>query len=181
MRREPSVTQVGNKIRATLEEAAGRKDLTQNARAGLFAEPLIREGTRLTHPSGAGGKGQERSLGQDSNQLPDLPLEDLTITISVIEGASKGLVYEMTQHCVTLGRTGGGADFQFNEPEASEIQCIVATRQNGVCLYDAVSVCGTYVNDQRIAAAELMHMSTFRVGSSLLLVQIRPNRLADTC
>jgi len=108
-------------------------------------------------------------------------MEDLTITISVIEGASKGLVYEMRQHCITLGRTGGGADFQFNEPEASEIQCIAAMRQNGVCLYDAVSVHGTYVNDQRIAAAELTHMSTFRVGSSLLLVKVHPNQLAVLC
>jgi pSer/pThr/pTyr-binding forkhead associated (FHA) protein len=106
-------------------------------------------------------------------------LENLTITISVIEGPSKGLVYEMREHCITLGRTGGGADFQFNEPEASEIQCIVATRQNGVCLYDAASIHGTYVNDQRIAAAELTHMSTFRVGSSLMLFSILANQKED--
>jgi pSer/pThr/pTyr-binding forkhead associated (FHA) protein len=106
-------------------------------------------------------------------------LEDLTITISVIEGPSKGLVYEMREHCITLGRTCGGADFQFNEPEVSEIQCIVATRQNGVCLYDAASIHGTYVNDQRIAAAELTHMSTFRVGSSLMLFIILANQKED--
>lgn len=103
------------------------------------------------------------------------------ITISVIEGPSRGLEYEMKERCITLGRIGGGADFQFNEPKASEIQCIVATRQNGVCLYDAVSIHGTYVNDQRIAAAELMHFSTFRVGSSVLLVRVHPNQPADIC
>ena len=108
-------------------------------------------------------------------------LKNMTITISVIEGPSKGLVYEMKGPCITLGRTGGGADFQFNEPKASGIQCIVATRQNGVCLYDAVSIYGTYVNDQRIAAAELSHLSTFRVGSSVLLVRVNPNQRADIC
>ncbi len=115
-------------------------------------------------------------------ELADSPLpDDLTITISVIEGPSKGLVYEMRKHCITLGRTGCGADFQFNEPEASEIQCILATRQNGVCLYDAASIHGTYVNNQRIAAAELTHMSTFKVGSSLLLVKVHPDQPADIC
>jgi len=87
----------------------------------------------------------------------------------------------MRERSITLGRTGGGADFQFNEPQASEIQCIVAARQNGVCLYDAVSTHDTYVNDQRIAAAELADMSTFRVGSSLLLVKVHPNNPAGVC
>ena len=119
---------------------------------------------------------------RDSSQFPHfLPLYGPAITISVIEGPSKGLAYEMKEPCITLGRTGGGADLQLNEPQASEIQCIVAARSNGVCLYDAVSTYGTYVNDQRIAAAELTHMSTFRVGSSLLLVKVHPNQPPDTC
>lgn len=174
--------QLENEIRATAEKATERTDLRRDARAGIFDEPFRQQGIRLTHPSGERGKGQDHPPSQDSNQFPDVPLlKDMTITISVIEGPSKGLVYEMKQHCITLGRMGGGADFQFNEPEAAEIQCIVATRQNGVCLYDAVSTHGTYVNDQRIAAAELTHMSTFRVGSSLLLVKVHTNEHAEIC
>lgn len=126
-------------------------------------------------------KPQTIHLHRDSSQFSHfLPLAHVTITISVIEGLSRGLVYEMTEPCITLGRTGGGADLEINEPEASEIQCIVAARLNGVCLYDAASIRGTYVNDQRIAAAELAHMSTFRVGSSLLMVRVHPNP-ADAC
>src|SRR5258708_14800315 len=177
-----ALRQLGNEIRATLEKAPERADLRWVARTEFFSEALIREGARLTHPSGAGGKGQQRSLGRDSNQFSDLPLmEDLTITISVIEGPSEGLVYEMKGHCITLGRAGGVADFQFNEPDAAEIQCIGATRHNRVCLYDAVSIHGTYVNDQRITAPELTHVSTFRVGSSLLLVKVHPKQPADIC
>lgn len=146
------------------------------------AGPLIRQRIRVTGPWEEGGKVVEQSLSQDSDQFPDFPLRgDLIITISVINGLSKGLVYEMTEHCITLGRVGGGADFQFNEPQAAEIQCIAAMRRNGVCLYDAVSLYGTYVNDQRIAVADLTHMSTFRVGSSLLLVEVHPKRPADVC
>ena len=173
-----SLRQPGNEIRATLGEAPNRRD----ARTGLFTEPATRPGVCLTHPSGGSGKGHRQWPGQDSNQFPDIPpLKDITITISVIDGPSKGLVFEMKERCITLGRTGGGADFQFNEPEASEIQCVVATRQNGVCLYDAVSVYGTYVNGQRIAAAELTDMSTFRVGSSLMLIKVQSHYPADIC
>lgn len=153
-----------NKLTMTLE-TCGERDWRNDRRIELFAK---------SH--------QTIALRQDSSQFLDVaPLSDVTITISVIEGPSRGLVYEMIEPCITLGRVGGGADFQFNEREASEIQCIVATRQNGVRLYDAVSIHGTYVNDQRIAAAELTDMSTFRVGSSLLLVRVRLNQPTDSC
>lgn len=137
--------QLGSEIRATPEDAVERTDLRGEGKTGFLPEPVVRHGLRVTQPSGEEGKGQPRSLCQDSNQSLDFPpLKDLTITISVVEGPSKGLVYEMRDRCITVGRTGGGADFQFDEPEASEIQCIIATRQNGVCLYDAVSIHGTF-------------------------------------
>ena len=172
--------QVGNEVRAALEKRPGRTSPRQAGGTAFFAEPIMRRGIGLTHPSGEGAKGPPP--GQAPNQFPDVPLlKDIPITISVIAGPSKGLVYEMKERCITLGRTGGAADLQFDEPEASEIHCIIAMRQNGVCLYDAVSIHGTYVNDQRIAAAELTDMSTFRVGSSLLLVKVHPNQPVDIC
>ncbi len=176
------MSQLWNQIRATVERATERTDRRRDAKTAFFDRQFRSQSIRLPHPSGEQGNGQDRAPGQDSNQFPDVPLlRDIKITISVIEGPSKGLVYEMREICITLGRTGGGADFQFDEPEASEIQCILAMRQNGVCLYDAVSIHGTYVNDQRIVAAELTDMSTFRVGSSLLLVKVPWNRPADVC
>jgi pSer/pThr/pTyr-binding forkhead associated (FHA) protein len=48
--------------------------------------------------------------------------------------------------------------------------------QNRIRLYDLDSTSGTYVNDERIEAAELEHLAEFRVGSSLLLVTILPKR-----
>jgi len=169
------VWQPGNEIRATAGKAPEGTEINQDARAVFFCGPPYAIGHSSDVSVGGGGKGQRRPL-------PLLKkLRNMTITIFVIEGPSKGLAYEMKEPCITLGRTGGGADFQFNEPEASEIQCVVATRQNGVCLYDAVSIHGTYVDDQRIAAAELTHMSTFRIGSSRLLVKVHPNQSADAC
>lgn len=169
-----------SELRGDLGEAPWKRGHGRQARTRLFAQPLMPPGVRLAPPLGGGARNHHRSIGQNSTEFPSIPGPDeLSITISVVEGPSKGLVYKMKKHCITVGRTGGGADFQFNEPEASEIQCIVATRQNGVCLYDAVSIHGTYVNNQRIAAAELTDMSTFQVGSSRLLIEIHPNQAAD--
>jgi hypothetical protein len=79
-----------------------------------------------------------------------------------------------------MGRIGGGADFEFDEPQASDVHCVLAARQGGVRLYVAPSVNNAiYVNDQRIYTVELAHMSTFRVGSSVMLVSVVPTWCAD--
>jgi hypothetical protein len=57
--------------------------------------------------------------------------------------------------CITIGRIGGGADFEFDEPEASDVHCVIAARLAGVRLYVAPSVTNIYVNDQRIYTVEL--------------------------
>jgi pSer/pThr/pTyr-binding forkhead associated (FHA) protein len=138
---------------------------------------LPKEDSRLAQSAGHGG---QEVRGQGSNKFPEFPsLDDTTFTISVIKGPSKGLVYQLRKACITVGRTGGGADLQFDEPEASDVQCIVAARQKGVRLYDAASGTGIYVNDRRVSTVELRHMSAFRVGSSLLLVSILPNQKED--
>ncbi len=117
--------------------------------------------------------------GQGSNKFLEFPsLDDTTFTISVIEGPSKGLAYQLSKLCITVGRIGGGADFEFDEPEASDVHCVIAARQDGVRLYVAPSVNNIYVNDQRIFTVELGHMPTFRVGSSLLPVRVLPTQCA---
>jgi hypothetical protein len=116
---------------------------------------------------------------QGPTKYPDIPLLDnVTITISVIEGRSKGLTYRMKKLCITAGRAGGGADFEFDEPAASDVHCFVAARPDSVRLYAAPSV-GIHVNDQPIRTVELTDTSTFRIGSSLLRVSILPNQRAD--
>jgi len=124
--------------------------------------------------------GTRSSRKPGANEFPEIPPhENIAITISVIEGPSKNLTYQLSKLCITMGRIGGGADFEFDEPETSDVHCIIAARQNGVRLYVAPTVNNIYVNDQRIYTVELGHMSTFRVGSSLLLVRVLPNQPAD--
>jgi len=133
--------------------------------------------SRLARSAGHGG---QEVYGQGSNEFREFPsLDDTTFTISVIEGPSKGLTYELNKLCITMGRIGGGADFEFDEPEATDVHCVIAARQDGVRLYVAPCINNVYVEDQCIYTVELAHMSTFRVGSSLLLVSVLPNQAAE--
>ncbi len=124
--------------------------------------------------------GTRSSRKPGAYEFPEIPpQDDVAITISVIEGPSKGLTYQLSKLCITMGRIGGGADFEFDEPQASDVHCVIAARQGGVRLYVAPSMNNLNVNDQRIYTVELVHMSTFRVGSSLLLVSVLPTQCAD--
>jgi hypothetical protein len=140
--------------------------------------PQVRRATSLRAGPDFDSARSSRKVG--AYEFPEIPPhEDLAITISVIEGPSKGWTYRLSKLCITMGRIGGGADFEFDEPEASDVHCVIAARQGGVRLYVAPAVNNIYVNDQRIYTVELAHMSTFRVGSSLLLVSVLPNQPAD--
>ena len=89
-------------------------------------------------------------------------------------GGSKGLEYELTKPTTSIGQTGGGADIEIDDQEASDLHCVVtgAKEVDMVRLYDLGSANGTYVNDRRIQAVSLSHFSEFRIGSTTLLVTI---------
>lgn len=142
-------------------------------RASSEAPEIARSATPRARTDIGGEEGARKPGVNEFPQVP--PQEGTAITISVIEGSSKGLTYQMGKSCITVGRIGGGADFEFDDPEACNVHCIVATRPDGVRIYDGASTTGVYVNDQRISTIELKHMSTFRVGSSLFQVSVLPN------
>lgn len=117
-----------------------------------------------------GAPGIDGTLLSQSASLA-LP-EDRIITISVIAGPSKGLAHQLTKPRVVVGRVGGGADIQVDDPEISRQHCVVEVKRDEVCLSDLDSTNGTYIADQRVSRAELGHMSEFRSGASLFLVTI---------
>ena len=143
--------------------------------------PNLSQAPRATCPDAGPEFDSTRSSRKPgAYEFPEIPPhEDIAITISVIEGPSKGLTYQLNKACITIGRIGGGADFEFEEPEASDVHCVIEARQDRVRLYDATSVNNTYGNYQRIYTVELAHMSTFRVGSSVLLVRVLPTQCTD--
>ncbi len=102
--------------------------------------------------------------------LPD----DRTITISVIAGPSNGLTHQLTKARTSIGRTGGSADIKIDDQQVSPLHCVVGVTHDMVRLCDLDSANGTYANEERIQAAELEHLSEFRLGSTWLVVTIVP-------
>jgi pSer/pThr/pTyr-binding forkhead associated (FHA) protein len=100
--------------------------------------------------------------------------KDKNITISVIAGPSKGLAVQMVKPHLSIGRSGGGADIEIDDPQVSDLHCAVGVKNEMIRMCDLDSQGGTYIEDERVDVADLAHLSEFRVGSSLLLVTILP-------
>lgn len=141
--------------------------------AGIHAGPSL---PLLAGSEGAPGPGGSLASQPAGFALPN----DKTITISVILGPSKGVTHRLTKPRISIGRAGGGADIEIDDPEVSGLHCAIGVKQDVFRLCDLDSRNGTYVNDQRVHATELEHLSEFRVGSSLLLVTILPKREMGT-
>ncbi len=97
---------------------------------------------------------------------------DKNITVSVIGGASKGLSHALAKPRVVIGRKGGGADIEIDDQEISRWHAAIEVKSDVVKLRDLDSTNGTFIDDERVRAAELQHLSEFRVGSTVLLVTI---------
>jgi pSer/pThr/pTyr-binding forkhead associated (FHA) protein len=100
--------------------------------------------------------------------------KDKVITISVIAGPSKGLTRRLVKPHVSIGRSGGGADIEIDDPQLSDMHCAVGVKEHIIRLCDLDSDAGTFVENLRVSVASLEHLSEFRVGSSLLLVTVLP-------
>lgn len=123
------------------------------------------------------GETQMRTALRDSvtTRMSALSLpNNRTVTVSVIKGAVNGLAYQLTRARTSIGRIGGGADIEIDDPQVSALHCVVGVTQEMVRLCDLDSANGTYVNDERVEAAELEHLSEFCLGSTWLVVTIVP-------
>src|SRR5262245_25779067 len=113
------------------------------------------------------------SLLDVSNLSSGLALpNDRTITVSVIAGPSEGLTRELTKPKTSIGKAGGGADIEIDDPQVSPMHCAVGLTEEVVRLCDLDSANGTYVNDERIQAVDLEHLAEFRVGSTWFMLVI---------
>lgn len=119
-----------------------------------------------------GGGGMDMS-GTIVSQYSGLSLPtDKSVTISVIAGPSKGVVHTMSKPRAVIGRAG--CDVELNDPEVSRNHCSIETKGEVVRLRDLDSTNGIYIDDERVRNAELQHLSEFRIGATVILVQITP-------
>ncbi len=65
---------------------------------------------------------------------------------------------------------------EINDPEVSRQHCAVEVKGEVIRLRDLDSTNGTYINDERVRAAELAHLSEFRIGSTVVRVTITPKQ-----
>jgi hypothetical protein len=94
--------------------------------------------------------------------------QDRIIKLSVISGSSQGMEFELSRPLVTIGRLGGGADMEIDDPEVSRLHCAIEVRRDGILLNDLDSTNGTYLRHARISVVRLDPMSIFRIGTSHL-------------
>jgi pSer/pThr/pTyr-binding forkhead associated (FHA) protein len=100
---------------------------------------------------------------------------DRAITICVTKGRSVRTTHRLTKPRASIGKIGGDADMQIDDPGISSLHCAVAITESGIRLYDLDSVNGTYVDDERIQIANLNDHSAFRIGSTEFIVSIVSN------
>jgi pSer/pThr/pTyr-binding forkhead associated (FHA) protein len=86
------------------------------------------------------------------------------------------MVRELSRPLLTIGRLGGGADMEIDDPEISRLHCAVEVRRDAILLHDLRSTNGTYLGGSRVFAARLDESSKFRVGSSFLQVRIQARK-----
>jgi pSer/pThr/pTyr-binding forkhead associated (FHA) protein len=106
--------------------------------------------------------------------------KDRTITISVISGRSTGSKHPLNKAKTSIGQVGSGADIEINDPQVSRLHCVVGLTEDTVRLCDLDSANGTYVNDERIQAADLEHLTEFRIGSTWLVVVVTRKHSAQS-
>jgi type III secretion system (T3SS) inner membrane Yop/YscD-like protein len=141
----------------TLVELERRPDSTQ------VVSPL---------PAFARGAGAPRRISAYEEPDSDLRLPPgKAISITVIGGASRGSVYPLEKPRIIVGRTG--TDVPLDDAGVSRRHCMIEIRGDVVRLCDLDSTNGTYLAEERTRAAQLRHMSEFRIGSSVLLLTIR--------
>lgn len=100
--------------------------------------------------------------------------QDHTIKICVVTGSSQGMECELSRPLVTIGRIGGGADIEIDDPEVSRLHCAVEVKRDAILLRDLSSTNGTYLDGSRVFAGRLEPKSQFRIGTTFLQVSIVP-------
>jgi hypothetical protein len=116
-----------------------------------------------------------RPIGLSETPLPEAANPELPegerIRLCVVEGPSQGGEFEITRSITTIGRMGGGADVEIDDPEVSRSHCAIEVRRDGILLYDLRSTNGTYLRNSRVSVARLEPISIFRIGTSQMHVR----------
>jgi len=131
--------------------------------------------TQAISPMPSFARGGKTYHGDVGSPDPSLKLPaDKTITLAVIAGPSKGLAHTLTKPRMIIGRSG--TDLELDDAEVSRWHCSLEVKENVIRLRDLDSTNGVYYDEEKVRGAELQNESQFRVGSSVIQVQVTPKR-----
>jgi hypothetical protein len=94
------------------------------------------------------------------------------IVLTVLSGPAKGAVHILKKPRVVIGRQG--ADIPLNDPEISRHHCLLEVRDTFVNLRDMDSTNGTFFDDERVRAAVLQDGTEFRIGETVIRLNVQP-------
>ena len=131
--------------------------------------------TQAISPMPSFARGDKAYHGDEGPLDPSLKLPtDKTITLKVIAGPSQGKSLALAKPRIVIGRAG--TDLELDDVEVSRWHCSLEVKENVIRLRDLDSTNGLFYDDEKVRGAELRHESQFRVGSSVIQVEITPKR-----
>jgi hypothetical protein len=98
----------------------------------------------------------------------------LRVSVAILSGPRKGQAVTLEKPRFVLGRSGGDADLELPDPQASRAHAALECRGARVTLRDLGSRNGTFCGDDRIQAREIESGAEFRVGDTRLMLVIAP-------
>jgi serine/threonine protein kinase len=92
------------------------------------------------------------------------------LSLAVLDGPQRGKTIPMEKPRLVLGRTGGGADVELNDGEASRTHAVIECHGQRILLRDLGSTNGTFVGESRIIDSALQDRTEFRIGRTRLML-----------
>jgi protein kinase-like protein/type III secretion system (T3SS) inner membrane Yop/YscD-like protein len=92
------------------------------------------------------------------------------VSLAVLDGPQRGTALAFERARISIGRSGGGADFELADGEVSRTHAVLECHGRRVVLRDLGSTNGTFVGERRVEEAELPNRSEFRVGRTRLML-----------
>jgi predicted Zn finger-like uncharacterized protein len=90
------------------------------------------------------------------------------VSLAVLDGPDLGKIYRIERPSVVLGR--GGADVHVEDAEVSRNHARLEMRGGRAVIRDLGSTNGTFVNDVKVAEAEIEDRGEFRIGRTRLML-----------
>lgn len=167
--------EVPSRVDALVARALAKRRDDRLASAALLASeirtvlsPPPAPATDATQVAGIAAASLTRRTGAETPGLPP----GKRVSLAVVSGPDRGQTFRVLAPRASIGRKGGDADVQVNDPEISRAHAALCYLGDRFELQDLNSTNGTFVDDQRIEARTLDDQDEFRIGASSFVLVV---------